>query len=370
MAVKEIVRVLHVITDTNIGGAGKLVLALLSEKAAEAAVALPKGSLLADEVRRLGVKCCEAEGIAEKSMSFRGISAVYDVIRDFCPDVVHAHASISARIAAKRYSFRKKCAVVSTRHSVFPVSRRKGSFPFKQINGLVNGFLSDVIIAVSPAAKQNLIDEGTSPEKIEVIFNGVSPPPVLNGEERADIRRRLGVNAEDFVCAVIARLEQPKGHEYIIEAAKMLPPEVKVIIAGAGSLEDEITSKIKDSGNIIFTGFVKKIEELENIMDVQLNASVGTEATSLSLLEGMALGIPAVVSDFGGNPYVIENGQNGIVVPQRDPEKIAEAVLRLYGDKGEYQKMSQCAKRIFEEKFTVRAMCENTFRLYGRLTGK
>jgi glycosyltransferase involved in cell wall biosynthesis len=54
---------------------------------------------------------------------------------------------------------------------------------------------------------------------------------------------------------------------------------------------------------------VSEIYKIENIMDLQINASYGTEATSLSLLEGMCLGVPAVVSDFGGNPYVIEDGK-------------------------------------------------------------
>ena len=89
---------------------------------------------------------------------------------------------------------------------------------------------------------------------------------------------------------------------------------------------------------IIFTGFISDVDKLMSITDVQANASFGTEATSLALLEGMSLGIPAVVSDFGGNPGVIKNGQNGYIVPKQNSKALADILkyclqtknLRLY----------------------------------------
>ena len=117
--------------------------------------------------------------------------------------------------------------------------------------------------------------------------------------------------------SIVARLEDIKGHDYFIEAAdRLLHKGIKArfYIAGTGSYENHLKEKVKSMNRqeqIIFTGFISDVDKLMSITDVQANAAFGTEATSLALLEGMSLGIPAVVSDFGGNPGVIKNGQNG-----------------------------------------------------------
>ena len=101
-----------------------------------------------------------------------------------------------------------------------------------------------------------------------------------------------------------------------------------------------------------------------SITDIQVNASYGTEATSLALLEGMSLGIPAVVSDFGGNPGVIKNGENGFVVPKQNSQAIAEKIQLLLDDEKLYKKISEKALVIFAQTFTARAMTKQTEKIY------
>ena len=79
-------------------------------------------------------------------------------------------------------------------------------------------------------------------------------------------------------------------------------------------------------------GFLSYVEPLMNAMDIQANCSFGTEATSLSLLQGMSLGKPAVVTDFGGNPGVIRDGENGFMVPIKDPAAMADTLHKLMTD--------------------------------------
>ena len=74
---------------------------------------------------------------------------------------------------------------------------------------------------------------------------------------------------------------------------------------------------------------------LLNVLDVQLNASWGTEATSMALLEGMSLGLPTVASDYGGNPWVVRDGETGLIFPRRDPAALAGAMERLMNSPGE-----------------------------------
>lgn len=369
------IKAINVISDTNIGGAGKILLSFLEKYDRErfdVKVVIPKNSQLKERIEALGVPAIEVDGMADDSKGKAAEAELLELFKTEKPDVVHTHASLGARRAAKKYG---KCAIVYTRHSVFDQPSWKKSFPFKQINGHVNNSLADRVIAVSPAAKENIVEVGVDPEKIQVIFNGVAPAVKLTGEEKAAVREKWGVGADDFVCAIIARLEEVKGHEYVLKAAKKLMDageNVKIMIAGNGSIENRLKAMAEDMKltNVIFTGFIREIHEIENIMDVQLNASYGTEATSLSLLEGMSLGVPAIVSDFGGNPYVIETGVNGIVVPKRDENALCDAILKIKSDRELYDKCSEGAKKVFSEKFTVESMTRQIEDVYTELSAK
>ena len=125
--------------------------------------------------------------------------------------------------------------------------------------------------------------------------------------------------------------------------------------------------KTENIKNVIFTGFVKDIIKIENITDLQINASIGTEATSMSLISGMSLGIPAVVSDFGGNPYVVINGVNGLLFPKRSSQAMAAAIMSIRNNREMYDRMSFQALEIYETRFTLDAMGSKTFELYEDL---
>lgn len=366
------IKVINVISDTNIGGAGKTLLTFLrnyDRAEFDVSVALPSGSLLIEELEKLDVPYFEIDGIGEMSFSLPPIKTLQALFEQQQPDIVHTHASLSARIAAKRY---KKCGVIHTRHSVFEQSKARKSFPLKQIMGGINNYLSDIIIAVSPAAKANMVETGTDPSKVQIVFNGVDPVEPLTQDEKNLEMARLGCAEGDFICAIIARVEKFKGHEYVLKAAQLFKlhnSNVRIIIAGTGSEIEALKLKAVKMGldNCIFTGFVQDIRKIEGIMHLQFNASYGAEATSLSLLEGMSLGIPAVVSEAGGNPYVVQDGVTGIVVPEKDYKAIYEAVMSLINDTELYKQMQEKSVIRFNEMFTSKDMTEGIEGVYRKL---
>lgn len=363
-------RVIHVITDSNIGGAGKMLLSYLERYDRDKfrlMVVVPTGSLLKEEVKIRGVKCIELDGIAETSFSPKALRKLLKLFRKARPNIVHTHAALSARIAARIYGH---CKIVATRHSVFDVTERQKKFRFRAASFFMNSFFADRIIAVSPAAKENLLELGAIAKKIEIVFNGVEPVKELSEDEKIKIRQKYNLAEEDFVCAIIARLTEVKGQDYVIDACKILLDKddgIKVLIVGTGPQENHLRKMAEIIPNCIFTGFVKEIYEIENIMDIQLNASYGTEATSLSLLEGMSLGKPAVVSDFGGNPYVVENAVNGFVVEKKNAEALAGAILKLKQEPETRAAMANKSREIFNKKFTAIAMAEGIENIYERL---
>ncbi len=368
-------KIIEVSSDTNIGGAGKCLLTLLENfdyDRFDVKTVLPKNSLLKPHIEKLGITVIEADGIADKSLDFSAVKELRRIFKAEKPDLVHTHASMSARIAAKQAGAK----IVYTRHSVFPPSRRISHGIGKKINGFVNNYLSDGIIAVAEAAKENLTDTGVDASKITVILNGVEPLKKADFALKEEIRKEFGVTADEKVVSIVARLEDIKGHEYFIDAANEILKDginAKFFIAGTGSYENVLKEKVRSMGlekNVIFTGFISGVDRLMNITDVQANASYGTEATSLALLEGMSIGVPAVVSDFGGNPGVIKNGRNGFVVPKKNSSALADGIGKLLTDDMLYDKLSEGAEEIFRKTFTARAMTQNTEDLYMKIINK
>lgn len=359
------IKVFEVSSDTNIGGAGKCLLILLKEldkSQFDVTVVLPKNSLLKQPAEELGARIIEVDGIADKSLDFAAIKELKQLFKDEKPDIVHTHASMSARIAAKLAG----CGVVYTRHSVFPPSRVISRGIGKFINGAVNNLFADRIIAVAEAAKDNLVQTGVSAKKIDVILNGVYP---ARQHDKEEAKRHFGIPADNKVVSIVARLEDIKGHDYFIEAAKMLEDEgvkASFVIAGTGSYENALKEKAEKlgCGNVIFTGFIDDTDRLLSATDVQVNASYGTEATSLALLEGMSLGVPAVVSDFGGNPGVITNAVNGFIVPRQNSKALADCIAMILRNNELHKKLFDGAKTVFNSKFTAEIMTKNTENVY------
>ena len=365
-------KIIEVSTDTNIGGAGKCLITLLKNfdyDKFDVKVILPPDSLLKAEIEALGIGVTEVSGIAEKSLDINSIKALRKIFKEEKPDIVHTHASMSARIAARQAG----AGVIYTRHSVFPQPRKLTTFPGKQINGFINNYYRDGIIAVADAAKDNLTDTGVDAGKIKVILNGVDGLKPVTDEQKCIIHRRFGVEDGEKVISIVARLEDIKGHKYFIEAAEMLVDEgvnAKFIIAGTGSYENELKAMVKRlhlEKSVIFTGFITDVDKLMSITDIQVNASYGTEATSLALLEGMSIGVPAVVSDFGGNPGVIKDGKNGYVVPKQNSAALKKGIERLLCDDERYNIMSAISKEMFNSTFTAEAMTRNTEEFYNEI---
>lgn len=367
-------RVINVISDTNIGGGGICLLNYIDnydKSKIDLMVYLPFNSLLKDELIARNIKYREILGLEDTSFNKKSIKEFTKYFKVDKPSIVHTHASFSARVGAKVYG---KCKIVYTRHSVFEQKRPNTTFPKKQCIGFMNNFFSDRIIAVSPAAKENVVDTGGNPKKIDVIFNGVNQLQYLDMDQKLKFKNSLGLCTDDFVISIIARLEKVKGHEYLLECAKRLLefPNIKILIVGTGSLLKELKDQVlaENISNVQVLGFRKDVESILNITDLQVNCSYGTEATSLALLEGLSIGVPAVVSDFGGNPYVIKNGFNGLVFKSRDANDFYEKLMTIFNDKDLQNRLKENSKDEYKNKFTSQVMAENITNLYMSLKGE
>lgn len=364
------IKVLHILTDTNIGGAGTLLVNYLKNfdrEKFDIKVILPSGSLMKPRVEALGYEVIETKNLADKSMDIKGIFELMKIFRAEKPDIVHTHSSMSGKIAAFLTGVRSR---IYTRHCAYEPPKALTTFPGKQINGFVNNTLSTHIVAVAEAAKENLTDTGVDEKKITVIINGVEPLEFATDEEKAESRKKYGIAEDDIVFGIVARLEAVKGHKYYVEAAAEIVkeyPKAKFLIIGTGTEEENLRNQVKALGienNVIFTGFITNVASVINIMDINVNCSYGTETSSLALSEGMSLKKPAIASIYGGNPYMITHGENGLLCEKQNSKALYETMKLLLGDEELRRKMSETAYEHYKTKFTAEKMTKQLETIY------
>lgn len=367
-------KVLNVISDTNIGGAGRVLLNYLRYANCEefdTSVAVPRGSLLIPELEKLGAVVYEVDAIADRSYDRGDVKVLRELIRRIDPDIVHAHGALSARIAGRR----EGKLVVYTRHSAFPVGAKLRYPPGRWINKLVNEHYADRIIAITDAAAKNLTDAGISDKYITVLINGVSPVERISEDIVREYRERCGVLPGEFVMGILARIEVYKGHTDILEAmAKLLAEgyDVRLLVAGTGDYEDEVKRKANElgvAGKVSFLGFQKDVPSFLSSLDVQVNAS-HAEAASLSILEGFSMGLPVIASDYGGNPSLVEDGENGLIFKTGDTDALAACIRRLIDAPQTLSDMSKKALEIYRKRFTGEIFAENVENVYRSLLKK
>lgn len=363
------IKVVEAISDLNVGGAGKLLLNRIRQSNRnlfDYTVILPKGSLLAEMLKKEKIKVLEINGCRNKSLDFKSIIELICALKHLSPDILNSHACMSARIAGRLSGVRVN---LYTRHCDFPVNKK---FSYALTNICVkamNDFLSDGIIAVSDSAKRNLLLLGASDSAIKVIINGAEAVPSISVSDRQRVRAKLGIPTDSVVVSIFARLEEYKDHKTLLRAAKALEKHKNIyfLIVGSGGLESKLKAYAKSLGiekRVIFTGFVDSVADLMNITDINVNCSIGTETSSLALSEGMSLGIPAIASDYLGNKYMVENQVNGLIFKQRNHRELAKGILILSQDSELYVRLSENAKKRFYSELNSVRMTRETEKYY------
>ncbi len=366
-------KVLEVISDTNIGGAGVLLVTRLrhsDRSRVQTMVLLPSGSALAPRFREIGVRVCFMQGCRDRSADVRHIGELVRIIRARNPDLINCHGCLSARIAA---AIARVPIRIYTRHCAYPVSRLRQSLPAKAIFGLMSCAISHHAIAVADAARENLTDMGMKSSHITVVINGAEGLRQLSEEEKREWKTRLGIPCRACVVGISARLEPCKDHDCFLRAAARLHTESDryfFLIVGDGSLRrslEQETVRLGIATHVRFVGFVEDVAPYVNLMDIHVNCSVGTETSSLAISEAMSLGIPTVASDFGGNPYMVRDGENGFLYPRGNDEALAEKIRVLASSPKLYEQVSQGARLRFEQELNAVCMTKKTEQLYARL---
>ncbi len=216
------------------------------------------------------------------------------------------------------------------------------------------------IVTVTNSIKQMVIDtEGVSADKIEVVYNGVEfyPHPV-------DIVRKksqLGLNSSEIIIMHVANLRPVKGHQYLIEAfAKAVKScnNIKLVLIGKDELNGSLQHLAQTLGiedKILFLGQRTDIGELLTISDICVLPSL-SEGMSNAILEYMAIGKPVIATQVGGNPELIQDGYNGLLVAKENIDQLSQALINLLEDPQKRRSMGEKGLSLIKEKFSMQTM--------------
>jgi glycosyltransferase involved in cell wall biosynthesis len=150
-----------------------------------------------------------------------------------------------------------------------------------------------------------------------------------------DLLGELGIDSDAPIVGTASRLSQKRGVHYFVEAAASIWqafPEVRFVIAGGGTAENELRRQATDlhmGDRVVFLGPRRDMERVYSIMDVFVNPCPDEPGTGNTNAEAMAFGKPVVAVNRGGTPELVQDGITGFTVPPRDAQALAQATLRL-----------------------------------------
>ena len=184
-------KVMHILTDSNIGGAGKLlynISSCIDRNQFEFVFLFAKNSKLINLFMPLGFKIYTLDCTPDKSFDVKSISQIINILKKENPQILHTHSSLSGKIALK-LSLKHNIKSIYTKHCVFGTPKIMSLSPIKIIYGIMDNLLSDHIIAVAEAAKDELINYGVNKRKIKVIVNGSRRLKKLSEHEKCIIKQ-------------------------------------------------------------------------------------------------------------------------------------------------------------------------------------
>jgi glycosyltransferase involved in cell wall biosynthesis len=250
---------------------------------------------------------------------------------------------------------------------------RRVDFPVKSLRKYTRDV--DAIIAISDGVRKVLLESGIPEPLIHVIPSGIDFSPFQEVTSRDFLRREFSFAPDDYLVGIVAALEDHKGHTYLIQASKFLKeraPKIKVVVVGTGSLRLELDKQVRELGVediIFFLGFREDVPRILASLDLFVLSS-HLEGMGSSLLDAMASRLPVVATQAGGIPEVVTHKVTGLLVPPRDPEALAGAILDLYRDPQVAARYAQRGFEVVHEKFSAEAMAERVVRLYEQVATK
>lgn len=231
-------------------------------------------------------------------------------------------------------------------------------------------------VAISEAIGRILQAGGVAASRIAVVRSAVDSHPhegVDRDAARSSLRTLLGLKPDTFLFGNASALSEQKGYGYLMQACAILKAQgldFHCVIAGDGTLRESLEQQRISLGldnHVSFLGFIADVPEFLAALDVFAMTSID-EGLGTSALDAALAGVCLMVSNVGGLPEIVRDGDTGILVPTRDPAAIAAGLSRLAQDPALRMRLSTAAREFVRSTFSVDAMVEGNLAVYTQLS--
>ena len=221
-----------------------------------------------------------------------------------------------------------------------------------------------------------LVDREHVPSaKVRVIHNGIDLDRFIDREHnRSGLLAALSPDSK--LIAVVANMySEVKGHKSVIAAARIVChdfPAATFLLIGDGRERRKLEQQVKYEGlerNILFLGHRDDVPKLLACCDLSVLPSEA-EALPNSLMEAMAAGLPAVATRVGGNAEIVQNGISGLLVPPKDPEALALAILEVLRSPKMGARLARAGQERIRNEFGLDGLLRKLQQLYSSASGK
>lgn len=293
------------------------------------------------------------------------------------PHIVHTHTSKAGLLGRWAAKMAAVPIIVHTPHGhVFYGHFGSIASKFFVIMEKLTGSITDRMVALTEAEGK---DYNTflvcNPDKIVAIHSGVDidryAAARVNIEEK---KRSLGLDPKGLVVGTVGWLLPIKGPMYLLKAMEGVfksHPDTSLVYVGKGDLEEKLKKeavRISVSDKVTFLGWRDDVPEIMQLLDIFVLPSLN-EGMGRVLVEAMAAGKAIVASDTGGIPDLIIHGHNGLLVPPKDSNRLAEAIITLLKDTHRREEIGKNG-RLLAKRYSVEFMVDKIETLYEGLLAK
>lgn len=364
-------KALFVITKSEVGGAQVHLLQILRNLISHYEVMLVVGDrgYLTKKAEELGVRFelnCALKNSISLSSDMKGLLALTKLVKDFKPDLIHAHSSKAGAIA-RIAGFLTRTPVLFTVHGWsfspgVPFFARTRSIFFEWLLS----FFPSTFVCVSSydlalGRKYGIIRSSQA----FVIHNGIG------GVGDGKTAYPSGDEGNRFRLIMVARFCKQKKHEELLEVFSRLPSATELVLVGDGPDRSEIelvSKRMNISDRVRFEGLQSDVNSFLKASDCFILLS-RYEGLPISVLEAMRAGLPVVASDVGGNSEAVTNGVTGWLVGS-DVDEIARKVRQLIDQPDVRRAFGLAGMRKFQSSFSESAMLDKVATVYQRVTGR
>lgn len=370
-------KILHVITTLDVGGAEMHLLAQVRGQAArghEPSVVYLKGAgTLADDFRQAGARTVEAIGLSPLRLARLARQA----------DLVHTHllkADMLTAACAVPFGFQRR--LLASKHNDEQVLKRPAvSF----VHGLLGRIPQKTIVLSDHVGRFFVEHGGLDPARVERIYYGLDPAPFeaaveRSAQRRAPLRAELGFAEDAIVFICVARFAPQKAHDVLLRAFRQAlderpggAPPLGLLLVGDDPFGDgrqraeRLAHELSLNDTVTFAGIRRDVPDLLAASDVFTMSSLW-EGLGLVFLEAMASGLPVLASGVSAVPEVVVEGETGVLVPPSDVPALAAGFARLAGEEGLRRDLGAAGRRRVAERFGLDRMVEETLSVYAGIS--